>query len=130
MVLNELTYSELLVMKSVWDMGEEVSLSQIVTHVNAQFHKDWKPQTVSTFLAKLVQKNYLQLERKGKSWIYKTLVSAEEYQNREMKEFLDFWGKGSVGKTLSALLKDKQLKREDVAELRSLLDELDDDIIL
>ncbi|MBS6398226.1 MAG: BlaI/MecI/CopY family transcriptional regulator [Clostridiales bacterium] len=130
MILNELTHSELMVMKSVWDMGDEVSLSEIVEHVNAQFEKDWKPQTVSTFLTKLVKKNYLQLERKGKSWVYRILISAEQYQEYEMTGFFRFWGRGSVGRTLTALLREEEIEKDEIAKLRSLLDEMDDDTVL
>lgn len=129
-MLQELTHSELLVMKAVWDIDKETSLSEILAHVNAEFQKEWKPQTVSTFLTKLVRKNYLILKRKGRDWVYEILVTAEEYQKQEMTNLLMFWGGNSVGSVISALCKDRQIKDEEREEIRRLLDELDNDTIL
>ena len=55
MTLASLTDCEQLVMKTVWDAEEELSLMEIMQRVNDRYHKDWKPQTVSTFLARLVR---------------------------------------------------------------------------
>ena len=49
MTLASLTDCEQLVMKTVWDAEEELSLMEIMQRVNDRYHKDWKPQTVSTF---------------------------------------------------------------------------------
>ena len=56
---NELTNAELLVMKCIWDNTQDMVLSEVVAIVNDRYNKDWKPQTVSTYLAHLVQKNFL-----------------------------------------------------------------------
>ena len=63
---ENMTDCELLVMKCIWDTPEELTLPDIVTLVNEKFKKDWKPQTVSTFLARLVRKGFLEMYRKGR----------------------------------------------------------------
>ena len=59
MTLENLTDCEQLVMKTVWDAAEELSLMEIMQRVNDKYHKKWKPQTLSTFLEMLVKKGYL-----------------------------------------------------------------------
>ena len=44
MTLASLTDCEQLVMKTVWDAEEELSLMEIMQRVNDRYHKDWKPQ--------------------------------------------------------------------------------------
>ena len=66
MTLENLTDCEQLVMKTVWDSEEELSLMEIMQRVNDKYHKEWKPQTVSTFLARLVRKGYLRHYRQGR----------------------------------------------------------------
>ena len=56
MLENDLTNIEMLIMKCIWDTPEELALSQLVTMVNERFDKNWRPQTISTYLAHLVRK--------------------------------------------------------------------------
>lgn len=130
MITEKLTHSELLVMKTVWDMNGNSSLSEIVENVNGNFHKDWKPQTVSTFLKKLVQKGYLKLKRKGGAWVYEVLISAADYQSHEVANFVKFWGGDSGEKMMSALFREHKISKKEIEELRRILDELDNDTVL
>ena len=67
MELKELTTSETLVMKCIWESDHEMALSEIVEKTNEKFGKEWKSQTVSTFLAKLCLKNYIKMKRSGRT---------------------------------------------------------------
>lgn len=68
MLENDLTNIEMLIMKCIWDTPEELALSQLVTMVNERFDKNWRPQTISTYLAHLVRKNYLTMLQIWKSF--------------------------------------------------------------
>ena len=54
---KQLTAAETIVMKCIWDADHEMSLAEIVKNANEGYGKEWKPQTVSTYLAKLCLKN-------------------------------------------------------------------------
>ncbi len=45
-----LTDSELLVMKTVWESEEPLSVQEIMVRTNQKYGKKWKVQTISTFL--------------------------------------------------------------------------------
>lgn len=109
MQMQELTACEQLVMKTLWDAGveEELGLMEISQRVNAAYHKDWKPQTVSTFLARLVKKDYLRCHRQGRVFIYQILVSEEDYVRETAEQFIAFWHQGSVEAFLASLKKTK-----------------------
>ena len=85
MKIEKLTESEELVMKAIWDRNKEPVLSDVVDRVTDYYGKDWKPQTVSTFLSKLVQKKYLKLCRNGKIYTYKILISEKDYKQNLYK---------------------------------------------
>jgi predicted transcriptional regulator len=103
--MEKLTYSEELVMKSVWDLNKEPMLSEIVNHVNNHYcETEWKPQTVSTFLAKLVRKCYLKLKRNGKIYTYEVLITEREYKRMLYLHIIDFWYKGDKKWFLDELL--------------------------
>lgn len=76
---NELTNAEMQVMGIIWDNpGRMMALSEIVAAVNDRWKKDWKPQTVSTYLAHLVQKEFLKMHRNGKIYTYEPLREKDE----------------------------------------------------
>ena len=95
--MEKLTDCEQLVMKTVWDADEELSLMEIMQKVNDKYHKEWKPQTVSTFLARLVRKGYVQHYRQGRVFLYQILVPIEEYRTQLAREFDEFWFYDSAG---------------------------------
>ena len=86
MKYEKLTESEEAVMKAIWDCTKEPELSDVVDRVTDVYGKDWKPQTVSTFLAKLVRKGYLKMKREGKKYTYKILVAEEAYRKERLKQ--------------------------------------------
>ena len=102
MVIDDLTKSEELVMKAIWDCKKEPVLSDVVDWVNGSYGKDWRPQTVSTFLAKLVRKNYLQMQRDGKIYTYKVLIPEKSYREKLCNQLVSFW----YGDDLNNLVKE------------------------
>ncbi len=119
----------MLIMKCIWDTPEELALSQLVTMVNERFDKNWRPQTISTYLAHLVRKNYLTMRRSGKVFLYHPEVTEEEYRSSQLDELVHYWGEpGTPTEFLSALFvkgeKEKN-SEENLKDLRSLMDELD-----
>lgn len=90
MQIEKLTEGEEMVMKAVWDCKKEPVLSEVVERVNGVYGKNWKPQTVSTFLAKLVRKNYLKMQRDGKIYTYKILIKERVYSKEQLKRLYIF----------------------------------------
>ncbi len=91
-----LTECEKIVMKTVWDAGKDVSLVEIMAAIQDKYGKEWKRQTVSTFLLHLIQKNFLTSYRVGRVFYYHEEVSEEEYRLRVTGEFLQFWYDNSI----------------------------------
>lgn len=105
MELQSLTNCETLVMKTVWDAERELDLADITLRVNEAYDKEWKPQTVSTFLARLVKKGYLKNYRQGRVFYYQILVPQKEYLGKLAERFLKFWKQENVDIFLAALEK-------------------------
>lgn len=102
---QDLTNCEEIVMKAVWDAEKELDLMGITQRVNEIYHKEWKPQTVSTFLARLVRKGYLKHYRQGRVFYYQILVSQKDYLGEMAVRFAEFWKKENVDIFLAALEK-------------------------
>ena len=107
MKVNGLTESEKITMKCVWDLGEGARLAHIMEVANSRYKKNWKPQTVSTFLGKLVRKGFLEQYRDGRYFYYHILVSRHDYRCRILRDDLDFWDDGDVDEFVSELMDKK-----------------------
>lgn len=117
MNIQNLTESEEIVMKAVWDCRKEPVLSDIVLQANGIYGKDWAPQTVSTFLAKLVRKKYLKLQRDGKIYTYKVLVSKKEYKQKLYKQHISFWNNNDIVDFCLEMARNGDLTKEQLSEL-------------
>ena len=122
---TNLTECEQLVMKVIWNSPEELTLPDIVKAVNATYQKEWKPQTVSTFLARLVKKNYLNSYRSGRTFYYQRLVDEKTYGNKMIENCVEFWGNNNAGDPICALNEERKLRKDEVEKIRKLIDELD-----
>ncbi|HCJ06919.1 MAG TPA: hypothetical protein DHV96_00735 [Lachnospiraceae bacterium] len=85
---GKLTPSEEFVMKAIWDCKTEPVLQDILLQVNDLHGKGWSPQTVSTFISKLCRKNFILMQRNGKTYRYKVLVQERDYQQYKLKYML------------------------------------------
>ena len=92
-----LTTAEMLVMRAIWLADHDLVLNEVVRDCNAAYGKDWKPQTVSTYLSHLVQKQFLRMDRNGKIYSYHPIVKAQDYMPQVRKIFENAY-LGSDGK--------------------------------
>lgn len=123
---KEITECEKVVMKCVWDSDHELSMQEITEMVNTQHGKNWKTQTVSTFLARLVKKDYLKMYRKGRCFYYQPLVDKEEYKDDVLRDYVQFWNDGSMSAFVFELFsKEDMLNESERKELKKIIDELD-----
>lgn len=124
--MEGLTDCEVLVMKVIWHSEEALSIQEITGAVNATYDKDWKVQTVSTFLSKMVKKGYLDMQRKGRYFFYYPLVTEEEYGDREIKKCVELWSDGKIDGLLAAFTRTHKLTEEERKRIGEMLDELGD----
>ncbi len=122
---KDITECEKVVMKCVWDSSNDLSMQEITEIVNTQYGKNWKTQTVSTFLARLVKKGYLKMYRKGRCFYYQPIVDKEEYKDDVLKEYVRFWNGGSMSAFVCGLFGKGILSNSDREELKKKIDELE-----
>ena len=121
MKVNGLTESEKIIMKCVWDLGDGARLAHIMEVANGKYKKNWKPQTVSTFLGKLVKKKFLEQYRDGRYFYYHILVSRHDYRCRMLKEDLQFWNDGDTGEFAEELMDKKTFSEEQRKEIAEVV---------
>lgn len=125
MKLEKLTDCEELVMKTVWDAEEELSLMEVMSRVNEKYKKNWKPQTVSTFLARLVKKGYLRHYRQGRVFFYQILVPLDTYKGQLTNDYVNFWNHSNADEFLCALAEERPLREDEVERIQKLINGMD-----
>ena len=120
-----LTECEVLVMKVIWESDEVLSVQEITSQINLKYKRDWKLQTVSTFLSRAVKKGYLEMKRNGRSFDYYPLVTEEEYGRREIVKCVEDWGSGKLGNLIASFAETRKLSAEEKDHIRRMLDDMD-----
>ena len=72
---------------------------------------------MSTFLSRLVDKEVLLIERKGRPNTYVPRISFEEYKKLEAQDLLDTMYQGSINSFLTTLY-DDEISSEELDELK------------
>lgn len=87
---------ENMVMVTIYDTPKPMALHEILKKVNEKFNKNWKPQTVSTFLTRLVKKDYLRVERQGRYTLYRPTYTVKQYRERICMEICKTFFHGNM----------------------------------
>ncbi|KIR03319.1 Transcriptional repressor, BlaI/MecI family [Lachnospiraceae bacterium TWA4] len=116
-----MTECEQIVMKSVWDAKKDVSLQEIMKILETSFGKQWKRQTISTFLLHLIEKGYVKSYRSGRIFYYVPIVKEDDYKKLKTDDFLDFWFEGSPSGLIASMCDNKKLSKEEKQKILDLI---------
>ena len=117
--IRRLPDSELELMQIIWQKEPPVSRTEIEA-VMKDSHQ-LAATTILTLLTRLCEKGFLTVEKQGRTNLYTPLISQREYLASESRSLLDKLYGGSI-KTFANALCDSGISKEELAELRSLLE--------
>lgn len=118
--LPKISEAEWEVMKVLWSSAPLTS-NEVIKALDKS--KTWSPKTIRTLIKRLVEKKALDYKREGKSYSYYPLVKEEECVKAETQSFLKRMYGGAVKPMLVHFLKDEKLSKEEIEELKMILDE-------
>ncbi|HEY1794076.1 MAG TPA: BlaI/MecI/CopY family transcriptional regulator [Opitutaceae bacterium] len=81
----------------------------------------WKQKTVNTFLARLVEKGVLAVDKKERAHVYRSRVAREKCIQAESDSFLQRVFQGAAGELVLHFCENADLKPEEIRELEQLL---------
>jgi len=88
--------------------------------------RDWQEATVKTLLNRLLKKGAIKAERDGRRYRYSPVLQREAWLLGESEGLLDRLFDGRVAPLVSHFSRHRKLSGKDIAELRKLLEEIDD----
>jgi predicted transcriptional regulator len=120
---EELSEAEQEVLKTLWELG-----SGTVREVCEALNRDGRRRvytTVMTFLFRLETKGYVASDKKDVAHVFRPIVSREALLSQRLSRLVDEVCEGTATPVVQALVRGKHLSRDDIAQLRQLLDDLD-----
>jgi BlaI family penicillinase repressor len=109
------------VMAVLWERAP-MSADEIV---QALSRSEWHEKTVKTLLNRLLGKGALAVERDGRRYLYRPMVTREAWLSHESRGLLDRLFGGRLAPLLTHFSRHEKLSARDIAEIRRLLDEIE-----
>lgn len=120
----KISESEWEVMKLLWNKSPLTS-EEIIYSLSE--NKNWRKQTIKTFIIRLSKKAAIGYEKEGRIYKYYPLVNEKECRRYENKSFLQKVYSGSLGILLSNFLEEEDLSTNEIEELERILKEKKDE---
>ena len=112
-----LSEAEQKVMEKLWDQKGGVKQAQLLTMFEED-GKEWKRQTLNTFLSRLEDKGMVKRENR----IVVTIYDREEYYLMQMKEAIDHMYGGKLSNLVAAFTRKNSISRQEAEELAKILE--------
>lgn len=112
------------VMEALWRQSP-LTAEEIVAEVAQP--QGWSEATVKSLINRLLTKGAIEAEKDGRRYLYSPRVERLAYLSQESRGLIDRLFDGRVAPLVSHFSKTNQLSPDDVAELKRLIAELEDD---
>ena len=116
--------AEAVVMEALWE-SHPLSAEDVVARLGGR--NGWAEATVKTLLNRLLNKGAISAMKEGRRYLYAPRVQRDAWLLEESSSLLERLFDGRVAPLVAHFSQHRKLSRDDVAELRRLLEELDDD---
>ena len=120
----QISDAEAVVMDVLWKRSP-LSADEVVMALSSR--QDWQDATVKTLLNRLLNKGAIDAEKDGRRYLYAPVLQREAWVQGESESLLDRVFGGRVAPLVAHFSEHRKLSRKDIAELRKLLEEIDDD---
>lgn len=112
------------IMEALWRKSP-LTAEEIVEQVAAP--QGWSEATVKSLINRLLTKGAIEAEKAGRRYLYRPCVDRLAYLSQESRGLLDRLFDGRIAPLVSHFSKTDQLSPEDIAELKRLIAEIEDD---
>ena len=116
---EKISDSELEVMHVLWDAGAPLPVADIRRELQAR--RGWESTTIKTLVQRLVTKGAIAQEKR-EIYYYTPLVTDKEYNDWATERLVRKLYRGSAKNLVAALVRADELTKEDIDELRSMLE--------
>ena len=119
-----ITSAESLVMEVLWTAGP--SDAEDVTKALAG-EQGWTEATVRTLIGRLVHKKAVAKQKEGRRYLYRALIDRSVFVDTESQGLLNRLFDGRVGPFFAHFAEHRKLSKDDIDEIKALIERLDHD---
>jgi BlaI family transcriptional regulator, penicillinase repressor len=116
--------AELDVLKILWQHGP-CTVRDVEAHLRRRRRK-WAYTTILTLLSRLREKGHVAADKSGSAHVFRAVATRDRLLREGLSDLADRICDGTASPLVHALVKGSSLTPADIAELRKLLEELDD----
>jgi BlaI family penicillinase repressor len=115
--------AESLVMEALWRASPRTA-DQIAAEIASD--QEWTEATVKSLLNRLLTKGAIAADKDGRRYLYRPLIERGDYVHAESRGLVDRLFDGRLAPLVAHFSARETLSPEDVAELKRLIEEIDD----
>jgi BlaI family penicillinase repressor len=111
------------ILKVLWKSGRPTPADEVI----GKLGKDpkWSAGTVRTFLARLVKKKVVAVQKDGRRYLYLPLISHADFAHQESRKLIDRLFNGRIAPFITQFSERQDLSRDEITELKRLIERLD-----
>ncbi|MDM5176350.1 BlaI/MecI/CopY family transcriptional regulator [Massilia sp. DJPM01] len=113
------------VMEVLWRSGSAMPAEDIVAAL-VSGHQ-WQEATIKSLLNRLLNKGALSAQKEGRRYLYTAVLKREHWLTSESTGLLERLFGGRIAPLVAHFGQHRKLSKTDIAELKRLIGELDDD---
>lgn len=119
---QELTDTELELMEAFWSADKMLSFRELLQYANEDLKKDWKKQTLSTYIKHLKEEGIIGAYKKNsKYYYYYPIYTKAEYLQALTKQFMEKSFSNSLSSFIAAFTGGGKISSEDAEELKKYI---------
>ncbi|MDQ3510197.1 MAG: BlaI/MecI/CopY family transcriptional regulator [Pseudomonadota bacterium] len=119
----QISEAESIVMEVLWRTQPLAAEDVVAALAQSQ---QWQEPTIKTLLNRLLNKGAIHAQRDGRRYLYAPVLRREDWVMGESQGLLERLFGGRVAPLVAHFSQQGELSAKDVAELRKLLEEIDD----
>ena len=106
-------------MEYFWGMGDKYTFGELMKYFNENLDKNWKKQTLNTFISRLIEKGLLKKEKEGTKTCYQMKITKAQFKQNKARAILKESYDGKISHFIAALTGDDAITDVDEQELLS-----------
>ncbi|KGM55704.1 beta-lactamase [Lysobacter arseniciresistens ZS79] len=119
----QISEAESVVMDVLWER-QPLAAEDVVAALAGT--RDWQEPTIKTLLNRLLKKGAIAAEKDGRRYLYSPVLRREDWVLDESESLVERLFGGRVAPLVAHFSQHRKLSERDIAELRRLLEEIDD----
>ena len=106
-----------------WEKKEPLTFREVQQICSAELQKDWKKQTLNTYLSKLVSLGLLAIKKDGSKNKYYAKVKKKDFMNPWLHDLCDSVFQGSISDLVLTYAGTKPISKKEIEKLKQFIDD-------